>query len=117
MGLFSALRTPSVHADEVADLLARGGTMLDVRESAEWNAGHAPHAVHVPLGRLADAPRRLKEGAPVVVVCRSGNRSRGATSRLRQMGYEAYNLKGGMRAWARDGGRLVDRRNRPGAVV
>lgn len=117
MGLFSKLRLPSVRADEARTLVDGGATLLDVRENAEWNAGHAPTAVHVPLGRMADAPRRLKKGRAVVVVCRSGNRSRRVTSYLRAQGFEVYNLSGGMRAWERAGGRVVAKGNRPGAVV
>lgn len=98
-------------------MVAEGASLLDVREKNEWNAGHATAAVHVPLARVADAPRRLKQGRPVVVVCRSGNRSRSATAQLKAAGFDAYNLSGGMRAWANAGGSVVDRNNRPGVVI
>ena len=38
----------------VATVLDAGGVLLDVREPEEWEAGHAPGAVHVPLGQLPD---------------------------------------------------------------
>lgn len=78
--------------------------LLDVREDDEWQAGHAPQAVHVPLGTLA--ADQIPTTRPVVVVCRSGNRSAQATAALVAAGHEAYNLNGGMRAWAA-AGRLV----------
>ena len=117
MGLFSSFRVPGVHADEAIRLVDDGATLLDVREKSEWNAGHAPAAIHVPLGRIQDAPRRLKKQRTVVVVCRSGNRSRQATAALRELGFEALNLKGGMRSWEAVGGSVVDRNNRPGRVA
>lgn len=117
MGLFDRFRIPSVDPAAAREMIAAGATLLDVRDNAEWNAGHAPAAVHVPLGRIADAPRRVKKGRPVVVVCRSGNRSRTATKALLDAGLEAYNLVGGMRAWASSGGAVVDRANRPGRVI
>ena len=117
MGWFSTLRVPSVGAEEAMQLIKDGATLLDVREKSEWNAGHAPIAKHVPLGRIAEAPRRLPADRTVVVVCRSGNRSRQATVALRQQGINAINLAGGMHAWAQSGGAVVDRSNRPGRVI
>ena len=77
--------------------------ILDVREHGEWAAGRIPEAVHIPMG---DLPARLGEidpEAPVVAVCRSGNRSAHVTAWLSAHGFEAYNLRGGMKAW-RDAG-------------
>lgn len=53
--------------------------LLDVREADEWAAGHAPHAVHRPLGALD--PQQVPTDRPVVTVCRSGNRSAKAARR------------------------------------
>lgn len=117
MGWFSSLRVPSVAADEAMRLIKDGATLLDVREKNEWNAGHAPTAKHLPLGRIAEALRRVPAEATVIVVCRSGNRSRQATVALRGQGINALNLSGGMHAWARRGGAVVDRSNRPGRVI
>lgn len=117
MGLFSALRIPSVTATEAIGLADQGAVLVDVREKGEWNAGHVPGAVHIPLSRIAEAPRRIGKGAQVLVICRSGNRSRSATSSLRAAGVEAHNVKGGMRAWQSAGGPVRDRRNAPGQVI
>ncbi|MCB7137299.1 rhodanese-like domain-containing protein [Cellulosimicrobium marinum] len=96
---------PTVDANTALRLVRDGATLLDVRERDEWRSGHAPQAVHVPLGDVATtAPRRLRDGATVVVVCASGMRSRTAARQLRSLGYAATSLSGGMGAWQAAGG-------------
>jgi rhodanese-related sulfurtransferase len=76
--------------------------LLDVREPYEWQAGHAPRAVHLPLSALA-AGAGLPEAAqarPLIVICRSGNRSRQAAELLAARGAVAVDVIGGMRDWA-----------------
>ncbi|MEU3572231.1 rhodanese-like domain-containing protein [Kitasatospora sp. NPDC036755] len=96
-------RTTPVEAQE----LARTGAavLLDVREAAEFTAGHAPGALHQPLIALvAGAP--LPDGATgrtVLAICRSGHRSQRAAELLAQRGVEALNVIGGMNAWALTG--------------
>lgn len=85
-------------------LVRDGATLLDVRERSEWNGGHAPQAVHVPLAKVGDAPRRLSKDAPVVVMCASGMRSRTAAQQLRDLGLQATSLSGGIGAWQAAGG-------------
>ena len=75
--------------------------LLDVREPEEWKAGHASHAVHVPLGDLD--PSAVAGDRPIVAVCRSGNRSGKAAAVLSQAGMTVSNLTGGMKAWAAAG--------------
>jgi rhodanese-related sulfurtransferase len=78
--------------------------IVDCRETYEWVAGRIEGAVHIPLnGILAGTIDELDPGRPVVVVCRSGNRSELATLMLQARGFEAYNLEGGMEDWEREG--------------
>ncbi|MEA3191591.1 MAG: sulfur-carrier protein adenylyltransferase/sulfurtransferase [Thermoplasmata archaeon] len=73
--------------------------ILDVREPDEFEESRIPGAVLVPLGEL---PRRLEElpkDRRIVCVCAVGGRSARATDYLRSRGYDAVNLRGGMRAW------------------
>ncbi len=109
-------KVPSVDGATARDLVREGAVLLDVRESGEWNAGHAPQAAHLPLGRIAEASKKVRDGRQVVVVCRSGSRSRSATKALISMGYDALNLSGGMHAWASAGGQVVDRSGRAGSI-
>lgn len=94
----------SVNAARAVSLVADGVALLDVRERGEWRAGHAPQAVHVPLGEIDKAPRRLKQEQPVLVVCASGMRSRTAAKQLRGLGFDAASVSGGMSAWQAAGG-------------
>jgi rhodanese-related sulfurtransferase len=85
---------------EADGLMRSGALLLDVREPAEWRAGHAPGARHIPLGELEGRLGELPRDQTVVVVCRSGGRSARATSVLTRSGFQALNLNGGMGAWA-----------------
>ena len=81
-------------------LTSREALLIDVREPDEWAAGHVAGARHIPL---ADLPTRLSEiprDQPVLLFCRSGNRSSKATAFLRGQGYaQATNVEGGIIAW------------------
>ncbi|MEU3739875.1 rhodanese-like domain-containing protein [Streptomyces sp. NPDC032198] len=93
--------------------------LLDVRERPEWNAGHAPGAVHMPLSKLvagADLPTETS-GRPLVVICRSGHRSQQAAKLLTQRGREAVDVKGGMNAWIAAGHPVVDERGNSGQIT
>ncbi|GAA3601959.1 rhodanese-like domain-containing protein [Marihabitans asiaticum] len=88
--------------------LADDAVMLDVREPDEWTAGHAPGAVHIPLGELSTRTEELPSvdgGLPVV--CRSGGRSGRAVEWLRGNGFEVRNVAGGMQAWQGAGKEMV----------
>jgi phage shock protein E len=78
--------------------------ILDVREQSEYDAGHIPGVTLIPLN---DVPNRLSEipkDKPVIVTCRSGNRSGQATDFLRQQGYtNVHNMTGGLNAWQQAG--------------
>jgi rhodanese-related sulfurtransferase len=78
--------------------------VLDVREDKEFAAGHIPKAKHIPLGQLAGRLNELDKfkNKPVLVTCRSGNRSARACGMLKKAGFETvYNHAGGIIAWER----------------
>ena len=76
--------------------------VIDVREPAEWSAGHIANARHIVLNQIE---KRLSEiekfkSRPVIVCCASGNRSATACGMLRKAGFEkVFNLAGGINAW------------------
>ena len=76
--------------------------LLDVREPYEWQICNleAQGARLSPLGVLATSIGELDPDLPLVVYCRSGARSARAVEQLREAGFEAINLKGGILAWA-----------------
>jgi DMSO/TMAO reductase YedYZ molybdopterin-dependent catalytic subunit/rhodanese-related sulfurtransferase/glyoxylase-like metal-dependent hydrolase (beta-lactamase superfamily II) len=98
-----ASRTPQVSARTAHALLEAGTVLLDVREPGEWQEGHAPGAVLIPMGDAQVRRRELGGGKRIVVVCRSGGRSAAITGVLRAHGYDAINLTGGMCAWTAAG--------------
>lgn len=107
----------TVRPREATDLVAQGAVLLDVREPAEWRAGHAPKAHHIPLGQLPQRIRELPAGRPVVTVCRSGVRSRRAASLLAGQGRQVYDLAGGMRGWVAAGLPVTAKGGGTGRVV
>jgi rhodanese-related sulfurtransferase len=117
MGLFDRFKTPSVSGGQAREMVRDGAQLIDVRESSEWNAGHAPQAAHIPSSQVTSRLNRLKKDKDIVVVCRSGSRSRSVTKQLRAQGYEAFTLAGGMRAWQSAQGPVLDRKGRPGRIV
>jgi rhodanese-related sulfurtransferase/rubrerythrin len=75
-------------------------TLLDVRQPKEYEAGHIPGAVLVPLPELSDRLSEISRDLPVIAYCRSGQRSYAAASLLKGAGFqEVYSLEGGMNAW------------------
>ena len=74
-----------------------------MREPVEWEAGHAPEALLIPMGEVSQRRAELPRDGRIVVVCRSGGRSAAVTESLREWGLDAVNLAGGMLAWAAAG--------------
>lgn len=88
--------------------IADDAVVLDVREQDEYDAGHAPRAVHIPLsevpGRIGELP---EVDGDLPVVCRSGGRSSRAVEYLAAQGYDVTNVEGGMKQWFADGKSVV----------
>ena len=100
-----------------ADVVERDLPVIAVREHHEWVVGHIDGAVHIPMGEV---PHRLEEipaDGPFAVVCRSGRRSAHVATWLRERGYDAANLTGGMKAWRRDGFAIRDSDGGSGQVA
>ncbi|MEW2267704.1 rhodanese-like domain-containing protein [Streptomyces sp. NPDC047853] len=93
--------------------------LLDVREKPEWAAGHAPGAVHLPLTELVAGAALPAEadGRPLVVICRSGQRSQQAAKILSERGAQTVDVEGGMNAWAAAGHPVVDGRGNSGQIA
>jgi rhodanese-related sulfurtransferase len=102
--------------EQVQEAVREGQAQLvDVRESYEYEAGRIAGARHIELVRLADEAHTLPGDRPVVFYCRTGSRSAVATQAFRASGLDAYNLAGGLTAWAErglpidpPGGRVAD---------
>ena len=93
-----------VTTDRTADALSQGeAQVIDVREQYEWDAGRIPGAAHIELERLAGRADELPKDKPVIFQCRVGRRSALATDAFRAVGFDAYNMRGGIVAWAEEG--------------
>lgn len=101
--VFSRQAGNSVSPAEATLLINREDAhIIDVREPAEFAAGHLPEARNVPAGKLAECIGELEKfkGKPIIVCCASGMRSGKALGELKKQGFEKpYNLAGGVDAW------------------
>jgi len=83
---------------------------LDVREPAEFQAGHLPGAINIPRGvlefKIGNEPRlQNNPQAPILVYCQTGGRSALATEAIQKLGYSgAVSMAGGFNAWSQQGG-------------
>ena len=82
------------------------GLLLDVRTNNEFAQGHLQGAQQIDFYRddFSDALDKLDREQPVLIYCRSGNRSGKAAKQMKAMGfYAVYNLEGGIGAWSKRG--------------
>ena len=96
--------TPQISATELAqwraDATREQPVVLDVREPWEVAICHIEGSLAVPLGQLGARVSELPTDRPIVCVCHLGGRSLQAAMALRNAGYDASNLRGGVAAWA-----------------
>jgi rhodanese-related sulfurtransferase len=96
-------KVPEIHSRRLAvDLDAvPPPQILDVRTEGEFRRGHVPGAVSVPITALPErlASLALDRRRPVIAICLSAHRSIPAVRLLREAGYDAAQLRGGMLAW------------------
>ena len=90
---------------EVAEQINNGDvTVLDVRGTSEWNEGHLPYAQHIMLGYLPNRVAEVPTDKPVVVHCRTSNRSAIAASVLQAKGIaNVIKMEDGYNGWAAAG--------------
>ena len=93
---------PTLPMDEAARLLKSDPAifLLDVRTREEYQTGHIPGSVNLPLGELAQLPQRVPElDRRLFVYCQSGGRSRAACKKLAKLGYTNITNIGGITSW------------------
>jgi len=89
-------------ADATTLINRNDAVVLDVRTDKEFNEGHIINSIHIPQ---ADIKARIKElekhkDKPIIVSCRSGQRSGQVCGTLKKQGFDnIYNLAGGVGAW------------------
>lgn len=97
----------SVSVDKAYQMYQDGTFVLDVRTPEEWNDFHAPNTTLIPLDELAARVNELPKDQPIVVVCRSGNRSQSGRDILLQAGFNATSMNGGLNEWRATGHPVV----------
>jgi len=110
----------TIDSAELARLSASGAAVVDIRTAPEWkDTGVIPgsrlltffdeNGKSDPPAWLAQLKTVVKPDQPVILICRSGNRTRAATQFLaQQAGYKTvYNASGGMNAWKKEGRSVV----------
>lgn len=91
---------PQITADEVQSLLTgEPPFILDVRTESEYDRGHLPDAVNIPVDSLRSRLNEVPDDRPIVAYCQVGMRGYLATRILLQNGREVRNLSGGYRSW------------------
>ncbi|MGH2954329.1 MAG: rhodanese-like domain-containing protein [Solirubrobacterales bacterium] len=99
----AAATETELDAARVAELIEAGAEIVDVRRPYEYEGGRIEGSRNVEMNALPASAESISRDRPVVFVCRSGNRSGMARDAFREAGYDAYNLAGGMEAWAEAG--------------
>jgi rhodanese-related sulfurtransferase len=90
---------PEVGAAEAKRIIDSGSQLIDVRTDVEFDAGHVPGARHVPLADLQREAAGLAKDRPVIIYCRSRNRSGPAAEAFAASGWDAHSIEGGLIAW------------------
>ena len=94
---------PSMQVTELRERLDEM-TVVDIRQTSEWEAGHIPNAIHFEGGRIPWEEFPFSHDKPVAIQCGSGNRSMIAISVLRRRGYRnLIQVDGGINQWKKHG--------------
>lgn len=90
----------SISIDEFEQLSKKEKiSIIDVREGYEYQMGHVPNAVNLPLSELGTEELTLDKNQEHYIICQSGSRSAGACQYLSSLGYQVTNIMGGTSAW------------------
>lgn len=95
---------------EAVRLMNQGGLVIDVRDSAQFAAGHIGEARNIPAAGLAASAEQLKKyrEKPVILCCESGMQAGPAARELAKQGFaKVFNLRGGLAAWRQENLPLV----------
>ncbi|MBK9096730.1 MAG: rhodanese-like domain-containing protein [bacterium] len=79
----------------------RNVVLLDVRTDTERKQGSIRGSYHIPITSIATSENELKKfkDAEIICYCRTGNRSLNAAAKLKKLGFNAANLRGGILRW------------------
>jgi rhodanese-related sulfurtransferase len=111
---------PEVGAAEAKQKIESGSQLVDVRTNTEFEAGHIPGARHISLADVQREAAGLAKEKPLIIYCRSGNRSGPAAEAFAASGWDAHSIEGGLIGWHEAGfelepadGSVVENPNMP----
>jgi molybdopterin-guanine dinucleotide biosynthesis protein A/rhodanese-related sulfurtransferase len=90
---------PEIDVEELVRRHADGAVIVDVRRVEEYESGHVPGAVLLPLDQLGSRWEEVPDGVEVLVICATGARSGRAVQALNEAGRTTVNVAGGTKAW------------------
>jgi rhodanese-related sulfurtransferase len=97
-----------IPVNELTTLVENGSLVVDVREPDEYESGHIPGAILVPLSTVLSNTSEFESDETVYVVCRSGGRSMQACEMLHEVGVlNVVNVAGGTMGWISLGNEIV----------
>jgi rhodanese-related sulfurtransferase len=88
-----------ISVDKAYEMYKGGTFLLDVRTQEEWDEYHVPNATLIPLDQLPNRLSEVPKDKEIVVICRSGNRSKEGRDILLNAGYNATSVTGGIKEW------------------
>jgi len=93
----------NVDAAEMAELVADGVFVIDVRTAGEFDAAHIPGAVNVPVNQVSSQLSSWDKSSPIAVYCATGSRSIGVVNELSAAGFtDVYHYNDGVVTWTGD---------------
>lgn len=96
-GTFASFQFPVASLQELVEAESDAYTILDVRGAEDYAAGHVAGAMNIPFGKgMQEGFAQIPTDKPVVIYCYSGQTASQVMGVLRALGFEAYNLPGGM---------------------
>ena len=93
---------PTISSDEAREYLTDSNyQFIDVRTDGEYDSGHIPNSMHIPLHEIQDRMSEIDslKNKNIIAYCRSGSRSSKATKILVEAGFDVLNLSGGVLSW------------------
>ena len=97
------ITVPEITTEQLAGADWQDVVVIDVREPAEYLAGHVPGVIPVPMGQLPSRLADFERTRPVYLICASGQRSAVMAGVMIRAGFDAYNVAGGTAEWERSG--------------
>ena len=102
------MKVEEISVSELTTLVENGSLVIDVREPDEYESGHIPGAILVPLSTVLSNTSEFQSDETVYVVCRSGGRSMQACEILHEAGItNVANVAGGTMGWIALGNEIV----------